>query len=279
LKYRYLLLLSIILAACDNPPVPITPSYALSGPTLEASAEFFPAVQTSVPTQQQVVGQNNPTAASLPSGGELPPLAVGTAEAGNPRQPVLVTAGDGTQMNGDLYMAFSDTAAPGILMLAPDRTAWLDLPLRLQNEGFTVMAMDLRPNATVGDVDALLRALTQMETVDAGHMGLIGAEAGADLALVACAQGTPCDAVVMLSPVQESTVTGAILQYNPRPLFMSAGQEDAAFAIIERLRPSVIGVLGYEPIPGSSRGAALLQSSPSLGDHIIEWLVQQLRGG
>lgn len=209
----------------------------------------------------------------------MPPLAVGTQEIGNPRQPVQVTAGDGTQMNGDLYMAFSDTPAPGILMLAPERSAWVDLPLRLQAAGFTVMAMDLRPNAAVGDVDGMLRALTQMETVDAGHMGVIGAEAGADLALVACAQGSPCDALVMLSPAQETTVTGAILQYNPRPLFMSAGQDDAAFAITELLRASVRGTLGYEPIPGSARGAALLQSNPPLGDHIIEWLVEQLRTG
>lgn len=276
-RYFLFLLLTLVFAACDNPPVPITPSYALSAPTLAPSAEFFPAVQTSVPTEQQGIGQNNPTAASLPSGGEMPPLAVGTAEVGNPRQSVQVTAGDGTQMNGDLYMAFSDAPAPGLLMLAPDRTAWLDLPLRLQAEGFTVIAMDLRPNATVGDVDGMLRALTRMETVDAGHMGVIGAEAGADLSLVACAQGSPCDALVMLSPVQESTVTGAILQYNPRPLFMSAGQDDAAFTITELLRASVRGTLGYEPISGTSRGAALLQSSPPLGDHIIEWLVQQLR--
>jgi hypothetical protein len=277
-RYFFLFSLTILVAACDNPPVPITPSYALSGPTLEPSAEFFPAVQTSVPTEQQVVGQNNPTAASLPSGGEMPPLAVGTVEVGNPRQSVQVTAGDGTQMIGDLYMAFSDTPAPGLLMLAPNRTAWLDLPLRLQADGFTVMAMDLRPNAVVGDVDAMLRALTQMETVDAGHMGVIGAETGADLGLVACAQGSPCDALVMLSPAQEATVTGAILQYNPRPLFMSAGQDDAAFANTELLRASVRGSLHYEPIPGSARGAALLQSSLSLGDHIIEWLREHLQG-
>jgi dienelactone hydrolase len=110
-------------------------------------------------------------------------------------------------MDGDLYMAFGDAPAPGLLMLAPDRTAWLDLPLHLQAQGFTVMTMDLRPNATVGDVDAMLRALTQMEVVDAGHMGLIGAEAGADLALVACAQGTPCG---WSTPAQGTTVTGAI---------------------------------------------------------------------
>jgi hypothetical protein len=279
LKYLIFLLLFVTLAACDNPPVPITPSYALSGPTLEPSAEFFPVVQTSVPTQQRLIGQNNPTAASLPSGGEMPPLAVGTSEIGNPRQAVQVTAGDGTQMNGDLYMAFSETPAPGLLMLAPDRTAWVDLPLRLQAAGFTVMAMDLRPNAVVGDVDAMLRALTQMETVDAGHMGVIGAEAGADLALVACAQGSPCDALVMLSPAQETTVTGAVLQYNPRPLFMSAGEDDAAFAITELLRASVRGSLSYEPIPGSARGTALLQSDPSLGETIIDWLVVELRGG
>jgi hypothetical protein len=272
------LLLAFFITACDNLPVAITPSYVLSGPTLEPSAEFFPAVQTAEPTEQQFIGQNDPTAASLPSGGELPPMPVGDVELGSPRQPVQVTAPDGTQMEGDLYMASSEGPAPGVLMIAPDRSAWLDLPLRLQNIGFTVMAITLRPEASIGDVDTMLRALTQIESVDAGRMGVIGAEAGADLGLVACAQGSPCDVLVMLSPVQQTTVNNAILQYNPRPLFMSAGQEEAAFAITELLRASVRGTLGYEPIPGAARGAALLQASPSLGDDIIEWLAVQLQG-
>ena len=194
-------------------------------PPCSQAPNFFPVVQTSVPTQQRLIGQNNPTAASMPSGGEMPPLAIGTIEVGNPRQAIQVTAGDGTQMNGDLYMAFSDTPAPGLLMLAPDRTAWVDLPLRLQATGFTVMAMDLRPNAVVGDVDAMLRALTQMETVDAGHMGVIGAEMGADVGLVACAQGSPCDVLVMLSPQQEINRDRGDLAVQPAPAVHERGAE------------------------------------------------------
>jgi hypothetical protein len=34
----------------------------------------------------------------------------------------------------------------------------------------------------------------------------------------------------------------------------------------------------YETIPGASRGAALLQARPALGDQIIEWLQAQLGG-
>jgi hypothetical protein len=273
---KSLCLFAAFLAACDTPPPQLTPSYALSGPTLQPTEEFFPEMPTSEPTQRLFLGQNNPTAASLPSGGELPPLAVGTNEVGSPRQAVQVTASDGTQMVGDLYMAPGGEAAPAVLILALDRTAWLDLPLRLQQAGFTVMTMDLRSGAVFSDVDAMLRALTQMALVDAGRMGLIGAEAGADLSLAACAQGSPCDALVMLSPVQQDMVNSAILQYNPRPLFMSAGEDDAAFAITELLRASVRGTLGYEPVPGTSRGAALLHDDPSLGDSIIEWLRTQL---
>lgn len=276
-KYLLPLIATALLAACDNPPVELTPSYALSAPTLEPTQEFFPEVQTSEPTRRLFLGQNDPTAAAMPSGGELPPLAVGTSETGSARQAIQVTATDGTQMNGDLYLASGDSA-PGVLMLAPDRTAWLDLPLRLQQQGFTVLAMDLRTGATADDVDVLLRALTQMDTVNAGHMGLIGAEAAADLMMVACAQGSPCDALVMLSPADNATVSSAILQYNPRPLFMSAGESDAAFAITEMLRASIRGTLAYEAVPGTSRGAALLQAEPSLGDSIIEWLNTQLRG-
>ena len=275
-KILFLLVSALFFAACDNPPPQLTPSYALSGPTLQPTDEFFPEVLTSEPTQRLFLGQNNATAASLPSGGELPPLALETSAVGSPRQSVQVTAGDGTLMVGDLYMAPGGDVAPGVVILAPDRTAWMDLPLRLQQAGFTAMAMDLRSGAAFGDVDAMLRALTQMALVDAGRMGIIGAEAAADLSLVACAQGSPCDALVMLSPVQQEIVNSAILEYNPRPLFMSAGEDDAAFGVTELLRASVRGTLGYEPVPGASRGAALIQEQPSLGDSIIEWLRTQL---
>lgn len=271
-----LLAAALALAACDTPPAQITPSYELSGPTLEPSLEVFPEVPTNEPTQHLFLGQNNPTAAAMPSGGEMPPLVVGTTDISSSRQPIQLTAGDGTQLDGDLYMASGEAPAPAVLMISPDRTAWIDLPLRLQNAGFTVMAMDLRPNAAVSDVDLMLRALTQMELVDAGHIGIVGAEAGADLSMVACAQGSPCDALAMLSPADEALVTGAILQYNPRPLFLSAGQDDAAFGITELLRASARGDVTYETIPGAGRGAALLPASPALGDQIIEWLETQL---
>src|SRR5450432_375107 len=131
-SYRSVLLcvLAISFGACDNVAPPLTPTFPLSAPTLEPSPTILPFV--SAATQPLYVGQSNPTAAALPGNAELPPLAAGTLAPGQTPQPIQVTAPDRTLLSGDLYISPTQSLSPGILMLAPDNKAWLDLPLQLQ---------------------------------------------------------------------------------------------------------------------------------------------------
>ena len=282
MKYLAVVLCLILAAACDNVPPSPTPARLLSGPTLEPSPTILPFMQAQEPTQLLYQGQNDPTAASLPRDSELPPLANGTMVPGQTHQSITVTAPDGTQLIGDLYVSPTQTLSPAILMLAPDSKAWLDLPLQLQDKGYTVLAMPLRADLVVnstealGDFEAMLQAISQVG--DPGHLAVIGAENGADLALAGCAADTLCKALVLLTPTDLQIAQLGITRYNPRPLFLAVAQNDSVnFGISEYLRGSAQGgETGYEAIDGTSTGAALLQARPALRDQVIEWLGKEL---
>lgn len=281
---NFLLLLScfFLFAACDNVAPTPTPTRELSAPTLQPSATVLPFLEEPDSTQLQFVGQNDPTAAALPRDSELPPLPIGTLAPGETRQPIQVTAPDGTQLSGDLYASPLGPTSPGILMLnAGENTAWVDFPLRLQQQGYSVLVMPLRPNlvsnsaVAMGDFSAMLQALGQVS--DPGHLGVIGAEAGADVALAGCATEPLCDALALFSPTDQQIAQLTITSYNPRPIFLSVAQNDPnSFGIVEYLRASARGEVGYEPVEGTARGAALLQARPAVGDALLDWLTLQL---
>jgi len=274
---RFIFVLLILLAACDNIAPTADAPTRTPAPSLEASPVVRPYAQEREPTAFINAGVNDPTAASLPRDSELPPLPEGTIIPGESRQPISVTAPDGTVMQGDLYTAAVVERPPGILMLAPDRTAWLDLPLRLQARGFTVLAMngrgDGRSNLATGDFGSMLEALSQL--VDPGRIAVIGAEQSADESLGGCAAEQLCDALVLISPLDQTLSSSAILRYNPRPLFVAAGTGDSAFSVAQTLSNNARGELQFDWIESSSRGAALLLVRPALGDSIIEWVEAQ----
>lgn len=268
----------LILAACDtNPSATAEPTYALSAPTLEASAVFYPRAPTSDPSEFQAAGQNDPTAAAVASGGELPPLPVGTTVLGDPRQPVVITAGDGTQLNASLYLPPSGEPAYPVLLLADSTEAWGSFPLQLLDEGLAVLALELRPNAPLGDVLAAFNALLGLNTIDVASIGMVGAGSGADLALAACGGGIPCSALALISP-QNASEQG-MFAYNPRPLFMTAASDDAAgIAVINTLRAVARGTVEQPTVAGSDAGASLVASDTSLADRLAGWLQFNLSG-
>jgi dienelactone hydrolase len=269
----YLLLLVLLLAACDSfqPAPTITPTRALTGPTLEASPVVRGELPTDVPAGQ-FVGVNDPTAAAQPARGDLPPLVIGTSEAGSIKQTIQITVGEGRTLTGDLY-ALGDQRVPGLLMLAPDSSQWLDLPLRLQAAGFTVLVMNVDAATTGEDFSAMLRSLSEAGTVDPSSIGVIGAEGGADLALTGCAADLLCDVVALVSPTQQEPLLIAMQRYNPRAIFLAAGDQDAvSLAAVQAIQEYAQGEAALETGTGAGRGALLVQANQAVGDQLIDWL-------
>ena len=254
-----------LLAACDSEVPTAIPTRTLSGPTTEPSAVFYPDFPTQAPFNP---GISDPTAAALPRDADLPPLVL---DSGAGIQTIQLTAGDGTALNGDLYPSLSGERTAGILLIAPNRAAWGDLPLRLRERGFTVLSMDMRDNAPLGDAIAMLEGLAGAGTVDPARIGVAAAEIGADLALVMCAGDMLCDALAMITPVDERGV-GYLDSYLPRPLWMAVGQDDPAFTIADRFRANAPNAFQFNVAISAERGASLIAVDSTMADGLITFL-------
>lgn len=216
-------------------------------------------------------GQNNPTAAALPNSGSLPPQQIGTAQVGA-AQSVEIVLPNSQVVQGDLYLA-GDTLnrVPGVLLLNADRSAWGDLPRELQSAGYTALLVDSTALATE-DLETLLESLSEIGAVDPGSIAVIGAESGADLAMLGCTIYPICDAAVLLSPRSQETLVNVLPNYNPRPLFVAAAQSDAeGFGTAAALaRNYADGSQFVEMASGS--GTGLLTLNSELAREIIAWL-------
>jgi hypothetical protein len=267
------LALASALAACLPEPLPPTP--ALPTPIV---------LPTPLPTALRNPGQNDLTAASLPSGGALPPLPLAIPAAGAGGQAVQIVTGDGTLLIGDLYPDPGGRRVPAALLLALNRADWLDLPLRLQAAGYTALAVDLRAGVSadapppLGDFTAVMDALIEVATVDPGRVAVIGGGVGADAALAGCASDPRCDALALFG-VTPAVSTVALLQYAPRPLFLAQGSDAPGFLAAGQLRASARGPLRYEEVASMADGPALLQRQPALIDALIDWLRTALASG
>jgi hypothetical protein len=268
-----IIILGLLAGCAAGEPVPTaTPTAALSAPTLAASPTVQILNSDELYGDTTSSGQNNPLAAALPSGGELPPLLSSTLEPSGAQSVQLVLA-EGPLLNGDLYIK-GDFRVPGVLLLAPDKLAWGLLPLQLHAAGMTVLVADLPPVAS--DIATILISFSELNAVDPARLGVIGADSGANLALQGCAMYAACDALVLLSPEGRDTLPGVMPNYNPRPLLLSVAQTDTeAYLTSVALAglSSNAQLITYD----SGRGAGLLALHPDLSNTIVTWMNEQLR--
>lgn len=270
--------LLLLLAACDTilPPPTATPSVTLSGPSIEASPTVMPVVPTNVDFDAVIDGVSNPTAAALAPDSALPPLVVGTAAASDGGTAVVVTAQDGTALNGLFYQTGDGMRRPGVLLLAADIHSWADFPTRLHNAGFTVLVMPVRPQVALQDFTVMLAALSSGEA-DPASLGVVGAGDGADVALLGCAGDGLCDTVILLSPSNNLALVEAMNTYNPRPLLLAASQSDTgSFTAAQNLQTAARGEVLLQPFENAGRGTDILLNRPDMGDLIIQWLQRQI---
>lgn len=269
----FLVNLMIMLSACGDANVTPTPEQTLTGPTIEPSATFMPRQQgDEVPGE--FIGMSDPTAAALAPLAALPPLGVPGSVADGERQTVEVTANDGALLVGEMYMSMA-IRQPGVLLIAPDRTAWGEFPAQLHNGGFTVLVLGMRDLNRVEDLQAAIQSLSQSAIPD--KLGVIGAGEGADTALLGCAGEGLCKALVLLSPSDSPALIDALGRYNPRPIFLAATQEDTpSFNGITALQAATTGENFFQPLTQAGYGTALLENRPDLGGVIVQWLQEYL---
>lgn len=251
----------------EIPPTATFPP--LSAPTLEPSPTVR-ILSSDELYDGQAGGQNEPTAASLPSGGALPPLVV--APQANGAQGVRIVLSDGVSVDADLYENALVRSA-GVVLFARDKGVWGALPQALYDAGFTVLAVNMRPSAPrAEDVGAVLLSFSELASVDPAHLAVVGESEGADHAFLGCAVAPLCDAAALLSPTQRNTLLNVVANFRPRPLLLAVGQDDPvgypiAIALVN-FAPDTTRVLEYP----FGTGAGLLTLNAGLTDALIAWL-------
>lgn len=281
----FYLTLALLLTACGvvAPEAPtLTPTRALSGPTVEPSPTVLNLMPTSAIFGTTAPGQTIPEARSIPFNAELPPLVttpVGDGDFGV--SSVQITLGNGEILVGNLYenppvvleQGPLQQRLPGVLLVGAPLSAWGDAPMQIRDAGYTVLAVNLPGTATTANFVTVMRAFSETRSVNPGLIGVVGAGEGANLALIGCAVERLCDAAALLSPTARATLLNIIVDYNPRPLLVAASQDDTtAYETALALRDAAIGTFSLQEFESAGAGTALLDQQPVLVGTIIQWL-------
>lgn len=269
----------IALAACDTllPPPTSIPTVALSGPTIEASPTLNLVQATNV-SFDAVVATSNPTVAAIPPDSVVPPAPFGTPPASGSGQGVVITAQDGTLLNGILYQKNDGVRHPGILIWGTDINAWGTLPQRIYDANFTVLIMPFRIDNAQADFTVLMQALTSGDA-DPARLGVIGAVDAADATLIGCSVDKLCDTAILLSPSNSPAMAQAMGAFSPRTILMVASQDDnISFPAVQALQPLNRGEVLVQPFASAGRGTDILTKRADLIDLIIAWLQRQIGG-
>ena len=279
------LIVLVLLAACDvvAPEAPtLTPTRALSGPTIEPSPTVLNLMPTSAIFGTTAPGQTIPEARSIPFNAELPPIVMTpTGDEGFGVSSVQISLGNSEMLVGNLYenppveleQGPLRQRLPGVLLIGAPLSAWGDVPAQIRDGGYTVLVVNLPGTATTANFVTVMRAFSETRSVNPGLIAVVGAGEGANLALIGCAVERLCDAAALLSPTARATLLNIIVDYNPRPLLVAASQDDTtAYETALALRDATIGTFSLQEFESAGSGTMILDQQPALVGTIIQWL-------
>jgi alpha-beta hydrolase superfamily lysophospholipase len=222
---------------------------------------------------------------ALVCGGERSVAAAG--------RPVVFQSVDGTPLAGTIFEA-SNRPAPGVVlvhMLGRSKDDWTRFAERLQDEGLTALAIDLRGHgssggdrsslpAMVGDVRAAVQWLAARPSIRPGALAIAGASLGASLAALASPDNAAVRAVAMLSPSLDyrgvRIDAGLMKRLGDRPVWLAASIEDPY--ALRTVKELIVEGARHEQHLARARahGTNLLASEPDLARSLLDWLERTL---
>lgn len=261
-----------------------TPTPGLLLPEEDAGSLEVDDLPTPIPQPTLQLGQPTPTPGILLP--ERPrPTEIFARPAHNTPYGVSFLAADGVKLAATFYPS-TRTEAPALLlvhMYGGDRRDWRDLALKAQNDGYPVLALDLRGHGQsqgrrsldrmAQDIEAGLEFLQAQDNVTRDRLAVIGAGTGANLALQAAAASTDLRAVVLLSPVFDLTdlpTSQALEDYAGHVLVAAAEDDPYSGPQAEALAEDA--GFDLEIYPGEAFGTNLLVKEKGLVEDILEWL-------
>jgi len=227
-------------------------------------------------------------------------LAAPTAAHGAPAYAVTFRTADGVQIAGTVYQP-SRRPAPYVIlvhMLGRSRDDWQVLATRLADAGIGALAIDLRGHGGSGagpqgdaerpgdlspallDVQAARTFLAARAELGVTHVGVCGAQVGANLAILAAAADSTIRSLALLSPGLDFRGLRIEAPYRKcvdRPSLMVASTEDSyPVRTIRRLDRGVPGTREIHVLNGAGHGTVMLARQPDLVATIVEWFQRTL---
>lgn len=208
-------------------------------------------------------------------------------------RPVNFQAADGVALAGMLYEASSRPAPAVVLvhMLGRSKDEWIQLAERLQDNGVTALAIDLRGHGhsagnggelplMVGDVHAAITWLSGRPAVRAASLGLVGASLGANLAALAAADEPAVHVLALVSPSLDYRglrLDSALMRkMTDRSVWLAASTEDPY--ALRTIRDLVADNASFEQHFSAIRahGTPLLSADSTLFRALVDWLKARL---
>ena len=204
-------------------------------------------------------------------------------------RPVNLTAADGTAIAAMLYEAAA-RPAPAVLlvhMLGRSKDEWAPFAERLQAEGITALALDLRGHGRSGgngaelaamasDVQGAVDWLVAQPQVRAGGIVIVGASLGANLAGIVAADSSVVRGVALLSPSLEYRTLrldpAVMKKIGERPMWLAASTDDPyALRTVKELS---VDQPNREQRLSNMRahGTLLLSADQDLARALVDWL-------
>ena len=228
-------------------------------------------------------------------------VSAAAAFAAEKREVTFDTA-DGFTIHGTLYAGKLPKAVLCLPMLGRTRSTYADLAGKLQEDGFWVLAIDLRGHgeslmqagtkhevadfkptdflAMDRDLDAALKFLRKETKVSAGGTAIVGASIGANLALRYAAAHPGIKALVLLSPgynFRGLATLDVIKKLGGVTILFAAGTDDAYSADTVRELSKLTGVSkDVDLLANAGHGTTMFEKSAGFLDRVAKWLQEKL---
>lgn len=228
-----------------------------------------------------------------PSGGERVPSEPTATPTVSPNYRHIIIPIEGEVFLSSSFYPPESSPAPGILLLHMEngrQEDWAGFATYLREIGYAPMTLDLRGHGeSSGEIDwssmpadvlMAWNALTAQSEVDPTTSMVVGAGAGADLALIAAAAEPNVFALILISPsINEFGLQTeeAMITYGERPVLIIASDDDpysaeAAMTLSELAQ----GSLALSFYSEAGRGTDMLTQQPDLTSLILGWVRSQL---
>lgn len=217
------------------------------------------------------------------------PLALAGPGAAFPTDATLAVA-DGTTVTAVLGVP-AKGAANGVLfvhMAGRSKDDWMPIADKFYRSGLSVLAVDLRghggnvtsespPTLTGADWAAMVAdvkaGVGELKKRGAQKVAIVGAEIGANLALVVASDDPGVAGVAMLSPGLDykGIPTGeAMKRYGPRPVLLVAGSDDTySVRSANALESVATGQKSLTVLENAGKGTKMFNRAPTLESQLL----------